>query len=207
MLLSTIASKLKMALAGALVAGLGFFSAAQDAQAATTVSGFIPELGIDYHYITFAGGTLSITAPMQTGQVGNSVTIEFGLFLDNGSSIGGLTGTLVTLQNSGDFFSPSQNSFSGAVAAGNYVLAVGTNDLLETEARSGVASTPSGTRDTNPAAYDIMYGDGVTVRRVEDSTGQIDVSAVPLPASIPLLVFGLASLGYVGSRRRNASAA
>jgi hypothetical protein len=169
---------------------------------AATIDGLIPENGIDYHFFDFAGGSLSINAPAQPGSLQDSMSIEFALFLDDGSSIGGLTGSLITLQDDGNFTSATGNFFSSMTAAGAYVLAVGVNQLQEAEARSGIASTPNAD-DTFPAPYSITYGAGVTVNSVQDSTGQIDsLTPVPLPATLPLLAFGLGGIGYLGSRRR-----
>ena len=194
---------LKSFLAGAAMAVLSVTGAS-----AVTIDGFVPELGIDYHFLDFAGGTLSIDAPAQPGSLLDSMSIEFALFEDNGSSIGGLTGSLITIQTVGGFTFAPGNSFSGAVAAGSYVLAVGVNQLAVGEARSGVASTPNAD-DSIPSPYSIIYGSGVTVTSVVDSTGQVDdlaIAPVALPASLPLLAFAAGGLGYLGRRRRKAHA-
>ncbi len=55
------------------------------------------------------------------------------LFIDDGSSIGDLTGTLIDL--AGDVIDE-------IIAADSYVLAIGDSYMSENEARSGVATTP-----------------------------------------------------------------
>lgn len=65
------------------------------------------------------------------------------LFEDDGSSIGDLTGLFIGTVDDGGRGLNSLLSFANIdLNIGDYVLAIGEFELLETEARYGIASTP-----------------------------------------------------------------
>lgn len=67
------------------------------------------------------------------------------------------------------------------------------------------APTIGWTADSVTISYDATgYGDvsDFVLQDFESSTFQINTAIVPLPATLPLLLAGLAGLGYLGRRRR-----
>ncbi len=156
----------------------------QAAQAATIVDGTVGANAVDYIFFDFDGGALQINLDGVT--LGDPM---IRLFDDNGSAAGALTGTFLGVNDDGG---PGLNSeLSVTLLNGSYVLAVGAYFLSDTEARSGLASTPF-----LPGTYRATFSDDITVTN--------GIAAVPLPASMPLLLIGVGALG--AARRRAAKA-
>jgi len=170
------------------LAMLGTAMVASPAQAVVTVDGTVPALGISYIYFTFVGGNLSIATTGIGGTPLDDPMIR--LFANNGSPIGALTGTLLGTADDNVGLDPL---LTLGLGAGNYVLAVGHYDLDESEARSGIASSP-------------LVGEGYRTT----FTSQIDVTigppAVPEPATWVTMLFGFGLAGAALRRRSKALA-
>ena len=145
------------------------------ANATTVAMGDFDAYAVDYIFFTFGGGDLTIDV---TGPYDPMIS----LFTDDGSPIGNLTGSLLATDDDGGPGIDSRLTLSGLLG-GDFVLAVGTNYLTETEARSGFASTP----DT-AQSYTATFSQDITV------------AAVPLPAGGLLLLASLS--GFAALRRR-----
>ena len=171
---------------------LAFSSAAMvasPASAVVTINDVVPANGVDYTFFSFTGGALSI------GTVGSGATPltdpMIALFTDNGSQLGALTGTLIGTDDDGGGGLNALLQLS-SLSAGNYVLAVGSYNLLEGEARSGIANTP-----------------GVAEGYTTTFTSRTDVSigrAVPEPGTWMTMLVGFALAGAaLRGRRRSAT--
>jgi hypothetical protein len=157
--------------------------------------GTVNPFSIDYIKFVSTGGPASfnIFASGFTGGatgVGLSDTMIM-LAIDDGSPIGALTGSLVGVSDdSTELGWNSDGSTNEAdpflqisnLAPGSYILGVGAFVMVESEFRSGVATTPD-----NRGDYQLTF-DGVS-------------TPVPEPASLALLGLGLAGLGAIRRKR------
>lgn len=172
----------------ALVLGGAAFLASP-AHATVTVNGTVPAKGISYIFFSFGGGDLSIGT---AGSGASPLTDPMiSLFVNDGSPAGALTGTLLGTDDDGGTGLDSLLHLS-TLATGNYVLAVGSWDMDESEARSGLASTP----DTNQG-YTTIF------------TSRIDVTIgapLPEPATWMTMLLGFGLAGAALRRRRKAFA-
>ncbi len=180
------------------MAALGFMSTiviggAVPANAAVvTVDGTVEALRVDYIQFTHFGGALDIFTTGIVGPSGAELDDPMiRLFVDDNSPVGSLTGTQVAVADDGTNLDPLISL--GSLGAGNYILAVGRFDLEETEARSGVATTPLGNSD-----YSTTF----------TSATAIQLANTPVPG--PIVGAGLPALmafgGFVAWRRRKGGA-
>ena len=172
------------------LAMLGTAMVASPARAVVTVDGTVPAFRVDYIFFSFTGGNLSIATNAFGANPLEDPMIT--LLRDNGSPLGALTGTIV---GTDDDSGPGNNSLLSllGLSSGAYVLAVGNYDLDETEARSGIASSPDvggGYRTTFTSQVNVTLGR----------------SAVPEPATWVTMLFGFGLAGAALRRRSKALA-
>ncbi|HVF94259.1 MAG TPA: DVUA0089 family protein [Sphingomonas sp.] len=166
-------------LSGSVLASAALL-AASPAAAAVTVNDRLSVFGTRNIFFSFTGGSLSVA--VNENDPNGLQDPELFIFRDNGSSPI-LTGTRIA---NDDDSGPGLNSlFLGNVAAGNYVLAVGTYNFSELEARLGVADYVPGER-----RFTAVFGDGVTV------------PAVPEPATWAMMLVGFGMTGAAMRYRR-----
>jgi|1185.fasta_scaffold482169_2 hypothetical protein len=156
---------------------------ASPAHAVVTINGTVPAAQVDHIFFAFAGGNLSIATNAGSATLDPMIR----LFLDNGSPAAGLTGTLI---GTDDDSGPGVNSLLSltSLSPGNYVLTVGAFNMLEAEARSGVADTPGSLgpyQTTFTSERDVVFG-----------------QLVPEPATWMTMLLGFAAIG-AALRRRN----
>ena len=170
--------------AASLAAGAMMVSA--PALAAVTVTDRISNNGTDDIFFNFSGGAFSVEVdPAANNGLSDP---EIFLFRDNGSVSGNLTGARI---DHNDAISATNLSslISRTLAAGSYVLSIGSFNFTESEARSGMADfTPMERR------FVATFSDGVTVTA--------GLAAVPEPASWAMMVAGFGAMGFA-LRRRN----
>jgi hypothetical protein len=203
---------MKAFMRGALVAsGLAFVSlGASDVRASTLVIDRTATGGDQWDYVFYShtGGDLTIdilavgwTSPITGGLGLEDPYIEF--YVNNGSPIGALTGTLVDWNDdseagflTGGDADGSTNELDSflrlpGLPGGSYILAVGNccSDVPGTDARANTGSKlPAGE-------------DGQLDYRVTFTSTPL-VSEVPVPTALPLFVTGLAGLALLGRRRK-----
>lgn len=154
------------------------------------LTGTVPAFGVSYIFFTYTGGGISIgTTGISSGPSGSALLDpEISLFVDDGSSIGALTGAFVA--NDDDTFGSDPLIAITDLVAGNYVLAVGSFDLTESEARSGIATTPDVASDY---ATDFSAFGTVTIN---------GAGAVPEPATWAMMIGGFGMVGGAMRRRQ-----
>lgn len=173
-------NRVRHATTALLVCAAATIGTAQHVEAATVVGGTVFANSVDYIFFDFSGGALQINVD------GVSLSDPMvSLFLDDGSAVGNLTGTILGTNDDGGTGLNSQLSL--LLADDSYVLAVGSWFLRDTEARSGIASSPS-----SDGTYTATFNQNV------------DLAAVPLPAGLPLMLVGLGAFGI--ARRRKTAA-
>jgi hypothetical protein len=164
----------------------------------------------DYVFYSHTGGDLTIdilaadwTSPTTGGLGLEDSYIEF--YVNNGSPIGALTGTLIDWNDDSDFATGGDADGSTdeldsflrllGLPASNYILAVGNccSDVPGTDARANTGSKL-------PAGEDGQLDYRVTF------TSTPSVSEVPVPTALPLFVTGLAGLALLARRRKKRAA-
>ena len=193
-----------MAASGALMAAP--VQAATDVVDGLVVSGTITDspASIDYWIFEVSmPGTVTIDVLSRNilggdGSAEGTSRLDSQIYLFDFASGGdlGMLGALVGSNDDGhgagfgDGSNHRYDSFlSLALGAGSYVLSISDHFFTADEARLGMDITGTGFPGTF-ADYQITF------------TG-IDVSPVPLPAALPLLLGGLGVMGFVGRRRSN----
>ena len=155
------------------------------AHSATTlvIDDTVEAFSIEYIFFKFSGGDLSLATDFRFGGATFPLIDPMTrLFVDDGSTVGNLTGALLATNNNGG---PLLNSLSeGDFGAGDYVLAVGACRMSQSEARSGIASTPFGDRDFRTT--------------LSSSTGII---SVPEPMTWALMLLGMFGIGAAMRRK------
>ena len=148
----------------------------------------------DYLYFSHGGGALTVDIWGNGYTAGPNDGLNdsyLGIFVDNGSAVGALTGALMGLNDDsgsgfGDGTTSALDSYLnfGSLAAGNYLMVVGHCCVGEAAMRANGNSNVHGSfRD-----YQVTFAQGVTVQ------------GVPEPTS--LLLAGAALLALRVSRRR-----
>jgi hypothetical protein len=153
----------------AILAGLALANPAD----ALTLTRIVNAFSVDYVTFSTSGNGLTIDIFGNGFRGGTSplglFDSEIVVFQDNNSPIGALTGTLIASNldggstastGFGDGSTSTNDSFLAlpSLSSGSYILAVGNLILTESEARSGIANTPTGDRD-----YQVTFtGDFVT---------------------------------------------
>ncbi|MGD2117192.1 MAG: PEP-CTERM sorting domain-containing protein [Chromatiales bacterium] len=130
---------------------------------------------VDFMMTTTSDLLIEASIDNPTGDA-NADYINYLLFEDNLGSLGdlvtGLQGT------ASDLFGSLTDSIID-LAAGAYTIVFGANYLEESEARNGVASTPS-----------------FSGASIDYSLSSDGISGVPVPAPLALLGLGLAAIGW-----------
>ncbi len=169
---------------GSVVASAALI-AASPAAAATVVNDRLSIFGTRDIFFSFAGGSLSVG--VNENDPNGLVDPEIFIFRDNGSNSGFLTGARIA--NDDDSGEGLNALFVGNVAAGNYVLSVGTFNFSEAEARFGIADYVPGER-----RFTAVFGDGVTV------------GSVPEPGTWAMMLLGFGMMGAAMRYRRRETA-
>ncbi|NJC33302.1 hypothetical protein GGR88_000776 [Sphingomonas jejuensis] len=163
---------------------------AAPASAAVTITGNITPNGTSDTFFNWIGGDFSVA--VDPAALNGIPDPELFLFADDGSASGALTGTLIGRDDdSGDGFGAL---FTGSLAAGNYVLSVGTFNFTQNEARRGTADYTRG-----ETRFRATFSDGVTINRGP-------VGAVPEPATWAMMIGGFGLVGSAMRRRRQTTA-
>jgi len=150
----------------------------------------------DYFRFSFAGGALDIDIWGNNFSGGPNMGLDdplMGLFADDGSPDGALTGALLDLNDDGgaagygDGSTSDYDSFLSfaSLTTGSYVLAVDHWKATETVLRTGIGSEIHG----NMVDYQLTFSSDVTPL----------TSPVPIPAAVWL--FGSGLLGLLGFGR------
>ena len=168
---------------GALLAAATLV-AATPAAAVTTIDSRLSIFGTRNIFFSFAGGNLSVG--VEENDPNGLPDPEIFIFRDNGSRLI-LTGALIGNDDDGGIAPASL--FTGAVAAGDYVLAVGTYNFSELEARLGIANYKIGER-----RFTATFGNGVTIG-----------AAVPEPATWAMMLVGFGMMGATLRYRRKST--
>jgi hypothetical protein len=198
---------------GALAAALAFaFAGASGAHAATVVIDSTVVGGDAWGYVQYIhpGGDLTIDIRASGWEPGPGREgipdpyIEF--YVDDGSSIGSLSGALVGFNDDSPDY-PTHGDADGstvdldpflqlsALAAGNYILAIGNfvfPERLSNEDARDNAGSGLPPREAGPWDYRVTF----------TSTPAQAPSEVPVPAALPLFVTGLVGLGLLARRRK-----
>jgi len=148
---------------------------------------------VDYIAFNYTGGAISLfTIGDWFGPSLPLLDPMIRLFADDGSPFGALTGALLGTADDDIGLNPVLNF--GSLAAGDYILAVGSFNLTEAEARSGGADRPF--IDADYIAT--LSGSG----HITLNAGPVS-PAVPEPATWAMLVGGFALAGL--AMRRSAT--
>ncbi len=176
---------------------------------ATVVQGTLGTNQWNYIPFTYSGGALDINVLANGwtgGPTGSGLPDSYiYLFANNGSPIGALTGSLINYDD--DSTAPGWNSDGSTIgldsylpgqslSGGSYILAISRFYVSEANARANSFSGSS----SYSGDYQVTFSQTVGI---DGNT----VSAVPLPAALPLLASALGGLGLFGWRRRKKSPA